>query len=165
MTAAKMMKEGCKTYIDYVLKTERGKTQLLDLLIVKEFLDVFLKELSRLSPRKEVEVFIDLLPGTSPIAQSPYRMTLVELVELKIQLQELLDKGFTRYSNSYWGALVLFVKKNNMTLRLYIHYRQLNKVTMKNKYSLPWIEDLFNQLEGVRVFSKIDLRSGYYQLQ
>jgi len=112
-----------------------------------------------------VEVFIDLLPGTSPIAQSPYRMTLVELVELKIQLQELLDKGFTRYSNSYWGALVLFVKKNNMTLRLYIHYRQLNKVTMKNKYSLPWIEDLFNQLEGVRVFSKIDLRSGYYQLQ
>jgi hypothetical protein len=86
MTARKMMKKGCKTYIAYVLKTKRGKTQLLDLLIVRKFLDVFLKELSGLSPRREVEVFIDLLPETSPIAQSPYRMALVELVELKIQL-------------------------------------------------------------------------------
>ena len=89
----------------------------------------------------------------------------MELAELKVQLQELLDKGFIRPSNSPWGAPVLFVKKKDGTLRLCIDYRQLNKVTVKNRYSLPQIDDLFDQLKGARVFSKIDLRSGYHQLR
>jgi hypothetical protein len=89
-------------------------------------------------------------------------MAPMELAELKVQLQELLDKGFIRPSNSPWGAPVLFVKKKDGTLRLCIDYRQLNKVTMKNRYSLPQIDDLFDQLKGARVFSKIDLRSGYH---
>ena len=92
-------------------------------------------------------------------------MVPTELKELKIQLQELLDKGFIRLSVSPWGAPVLFVKKKDGTLRMCIDYRQINKVTVKNKYPLPRIEDLFDQLKGAGVFSKIDLRSGYYQLR
>ena len=92
-------------------------------------------------------------------------MAHIELAELKIQLQELLDKEFIRPSNSPWKALVLFVKKKDGTFRLCIDYRQLNKVTVKNKYLLPWIDDLFDQLKGARVFSKIDMRLGYHQLR
>ncbi|GKV41417.1 hypothetical protein SLEP1_g48955 [Rubroshorea leprosula] len=108
---------------------------------------------------------IDLVPGTAPISQQPYRMAPAELIELKKQLQELLDKGFIRLSTSPWGAPVLFVKKKDGSLRLCIDYRRLNQVTVKNKYPLPRIDDLFDQLQGARVFSKIDLRSGYYQLK
>ena len=92
-------------------------------------------------------------------------MAPAELNELKTQLQELLDKGFIRPSNSPWGAPVLFVRKKDGTHRLCIDYRQLNKITMKNKYPLPRIDDLFDQLKGARAFSKIDLRSGYYQMK
>ena len=104
------------------------------------------------------------MPGVSPIAQPPYRMAPKELDELKIQLQELLDKGFIRSSNSPWGAPVLFVKKKDGTLRLCIDYHQLNKVTVKNRYPLPRIDDLFDLLKGAKVFSNIDLRLGYYQM-
>ena len=92
-------------------------------------------------------------------------MAPTELKELKTQLQDLVDKGFIRPSVSPWGAPVLFVKKNDGTMRLCIDYRQLNKVTIKNKYPLPKIDDLFDQLQGASVFSKIDLRSGYHQLK
>lgn len=92
-------------------------------------------------------------------------MVLVELADLKILLQELLDKGFIRLSNSTLEALVLFVKKKDRTFRLCIAYRQLNRATVKNKYPLPWIDDLFDQLRRVVVFLKIDLRSGCYQLR
>ena len=92
-------------------------------------------------------------------------MESVELKELKSQLQELLDKGFVRPSISPWGAPVLFVKKKDGTLRLCIDYRRLNQATIKNKYPLPRIDDLFDQLQGASVFSKIDLRSGYYQIR
>lgn len=95
----------------------------------------------------------------------PYRMAPAELKELKVQLQELIDRGFIRPSVSPWGAPVLFVKKKDGTMRLCIDYRQLNKVTIKNKYPLPRIDDLFDQLQGAKVFSKIDLRSGYHQLK
>lgn len=108
---------------------------------------------------------IDLIPGTGPISIAPYRMTPAELKELKLQLQELLDKGFVKLSMSPWGAPVLFVKKKDGIMRLCIDYRQLNKVTIKNKYPLPRIDDLFDQLQGATVFSKIDLRSGYHQLK
>ena len=99
---------------------------------------------------------------TTPISKTPYRMTPMELKELKIQLQELLDKGFIRPSVSTWGALVLFVKKKNGSMRLFINYRELNKRTMRNKYPLPWIDGLFDQLQGACVFSKIDLWSSYH---
>ena len=92
-------------------------------------------------------------------------MAPAELKELKVQLQELLDKGYIRPSVSPWGAPVLFVKKKDGTMKLCIDYRQLNKVTIHNKYPLPRIDDLFDQLQGARVFSKIDLRSGYHQLK
>ena len=96
---------------------------------------------------------------------TPHRMVLVELQELKVQIHELLDKGFIRPDTSHWGTPVLFAKKKNKTLRLYIDYRQLNRVTIKNRYPLPRIDDLFDQLRGARVYSKIDLRTGYHQLR
>ena len=92
-------------------------------------------------------------------------MAPLELKELKIQLQELLDKGFIKPTVSPWGAPVLFVKKKDGSMRLCIDYRELNKVTLRNKYPLPQIDDLFNQLQGACVFSKIDLRSGCHQLR
>ncbi|NAW44950.1 RNA-directed DNA polymerase [Salmonella sp. gx-f4] len=116
-------------------------------------------------PNREIEFAIDLLPGTAPISIAPYRMVPTELKELKAQLQELTDKGFVRPSFSPWGAPVLFVRKKDGTMRMCIDYRQLNKVTIKNKYLLPRIDDLFDQLKGAKVFSKNDLRSGYYQLR
>jgi hypothetical protein len=127
--------------------------------IVREFPDVFPDELHGVPPEREVEVNIDVLIGTSSIAQSPYRMTPAKVAELKIQLQELLNKGFICPSNSPWRAPVLFVKKKDETLRLCIDYRQLNRVIIKNKYPLPRIDDLFDQLKWARVFTKIDLRS------
>ncbi|XP_073263532.1 uncharacterized protein [Populus alba] len=144
-----------------LLSEEKGKIGLFNIPIVREFPE----ELPGLPLEREVEVTIDILPGVSPIAQPPYRMAPKELDELKIQLQELLDKGFIRPSNSPWGAPVLFVKKKDGTLRLCIDYRQLNKVTVKNRYPLSWIYDFFDQLKGAKVFSKIHLRSGYYQMR
>ena len=116
-------------------------------------------------PHREIEVAIDVVPGATPASITLYRMTPVELKELKLQLQELLEKRFIRPSVSPWGAPVLFVKKKDGTLRLCIDYRQLNKLTIKNKYPLPRIDDLFDQLKGASIFSKIDLRSGYHQLR
>ena len=118
-----------------------------------------------LPPHREIEFCIDVVSDTAPISMPPYRMALAELKELKEQLQELLDKGFIRPSTSPWGAPVLFVKKKDGTLRLCIDYRELNKVIVKNKYPLPRIDDLFDQLQGAQYFSKIDLRSGYHQLR
>ena len=130
-----------------------------DIPVVQEFPDVFLDELPGMPPNRQIEFSIDLVPGTTPISIAPYRMAPAELKEPKIQLQELVDKGFIRPSVSPWGAPALFVKKNDGTLRLCIDYRQLNKVTVRNKYPLPYIDDLFDQLQGAKVFSKIDLRS------
>ena len=114
---------------------------------------------------RDIEFVIELPPGTVPISKRPYRMPLVELVELKKQLQELLDKGFIRPSTSPWGCPALFVMKKDESLRLCVDYHPLNAVTIKNKYPLPRIDVLFDQLVGAKVFSKIDLRSGYYQIK
>ena len=116
--------------------------------MVREFSEVFLKELLGLSPEREVEFSIELMPCTNPVSVAPYHMAFLELRELKVQLQDLLDKSFIRPSALPWGALVLFVKKKDGSLRMYIDYRQLNKVTIKNKYLLPRIDDLFDQLQG-----------------
>ena len=132
---------------------------------MQEFSDVFFKDLPRLPPDKELEFGIDLLFELALISILPYRMAPAELKELKTKLQYLVDKGFIQSSVSPWGTSILFVKKNDGTMRLCIDYRQLNKVTIKNKYMLPKIDDLFDQLQGANVFFKIDLRSGYHQLK
>jgi hypothetical protein len=106
-----------------------------------------------------------MMSGATPISKTPYRMSTPELKELQMQLEEILKKGYIRPSVSPWGAPVLFVKKKDGTLRLCIDFRQLNKVTVKNKYPFPRIDDLFDQLRGARIFSKIDLRSGYHQVR
>ena len=116
--------------------------------VVCEYANVFSDELPGLPPHRDVDFGIELHPGTSSISMTPHRMAPVELQELRVQLQELLDKGFIRPSTSPWGALVLFAKKKDKTFRLCIDYRQLNRVTNKNRYPLPRIDDLFDQLRG-----------------
>jgi hypothetical protein len=133
--------------------------------VVKEYPDVFPEELPGMPPDRDVKFIIDLLPGTGPIAKRPYNMDIEELKELKKQLKEQLDKGFVQQSSSSWGAPVLFVEKKDSSKRLVMEYRSLNEVTIKNKYPLPNINDLFDQLKGAKVFYKIDLRSGYFQLK
>ena len=133
--------------------------------VVCEYVDVFSDELPGLPPQRVVDFGIELHPDTSPISMTPYRMAHVELQELRVQLQELLNKGLIRPSTSPWGALVLFAKKKDKTLRLCIDYRQLNRVTIKNRYPLPRIDDLFDQLRGARVYFKIDLHTGNHQLR
>ena len=134
---------------------------LEDIPVVCEFPDVFPDDLPGMPPDRDVEFTIELQPGTAPISRRPYKMTPKELAELKIQLKELLDKGYIRPSSSPWGCPALFVKKKDQALRLCVDYRPLNAVTIKNKYPLPRIDILFDQLVGAKVFSKIDLRSGY----
>ncbi|XP_061999269.1 uncharacterized protein LOC133716595 [Rosa rugosa] len=165
ITAKKLLNKGCQAYLAHIVDTKREVLNIEDILVVRKFPDVFPDELPGLPPVREIDFTIELLPGTTPIYQAPYRMAPAELKELKTQLQELLDKGFIRPSVSPWGAPVLFVKKKDDTLRLCIDYRKLNKVTVKNKYPLPRIDDLFDQLRGAKVFSKIDLRTGYHQLR
>jgi len=133
--------------------------------VVQEFSEIFPKDITELPLEREVEFAIDLVPGTSPILIVPYRMSASELGELKNQLEELLEKQFIRPSVSPWVALVLLVKKKDGSMRLCVDYRQLNKVTIKNRYPLPRIDDLMDQLVGAEVFSKIDLRSGYHQIR
>ncbi|GJR86260.1 putative reverse transcriptase domain-containing protein [Tanacetum coccineum] len=141
------------------------KKQLQDVPIVKNFPEVFPEDLPGLPPTRQVEFHIDLVPGAAPVARAPYRLAPSEMKELADQLQELSDKGFIRPSSSPWGAPVLFVKKKDGSLRMCIDYRELNKLTVKNRYPLPRIDDLFDQLQGSSVYSKIDLRSGYHQLK
>ena len=133
--------------------------------VVRDYSDVFPEELPGMPPDRDIEFLIDLIPGTGPIAKRPYRMPPQELEELKKQIRELQAQGFICPSSSPWGAPVLFVEKKDGTLRMCVDYRSLNEVTIKNKYPLPMINDLFDQLEGATVFSKIDLRSGYHQLK
>src|SRR5512141_2002235 len=140
-------------------------TSLESVPIVCEYPDVFPEELTRMPPDREIEFAIELAPGTAPIAKRPYRMAANELAEVKRQIEELESKGYVRPSSSPWGAPVLLVKKKDGSERMVIDYRALNEVTIKNKYPLPRIDDLFDQLKGARVFSKIDLRSGYHQLK
>ncbi|KAL0555985.1 hypothetical protein IC582_004488 [Cucumis melo] len=135
LKAEKLLRKGCTAFLAHIVVVQREKLKPKDVSVVKEFLD------------------------------APYRMAPSELKELKMRLQELVDKGYIRSSVSPWGAPVLFVKKKDGTLRLCIDYRQLNKVTIRNKYPLPHIDDLFDQLKGATLFSKIDLRSGYHQLK
>jgi hypothetical protein len=142
-----------------------GRVALEKIPVVCGYADVFPDELPGMPPDRNIELAIKLQSGTAPISKRPYRMPPAELAELKKQLQELLNKGFIRPSTSPWGCPALFVKKKDESLRLCIDYRPLNAVTIKNKYPLPRIDLLFDQLVRAKVFSKIDLRSGYHQIK
>ena len=166
MKACKLIRKGYKRYLYSVLIVSTDdNANVNSISIIKEFPDVFPDNLPGDLIDREIEFTVDEIPGTQPVFKAPYRMAPTELKELNVQLQELLDKEFIRPSTSPWGAPVLFVKKKDGSLRLCIDYRELNKVTVKNKYPLPCIDDLFDQLQGAQVFSKIDLRSGHYQLK
>ena len=130
--------------------------------VVQDYPDVFPEELPGGPPDHDIEFIVELLTGTTPISKTPYRMPANELEELKKQIRELQDKGFVRPSSSTWGSPVLFVKKKDGSMRMCVDYRSLNEVTIKNKYPLPRIDDLFDQLKGATKFSKIDMRSGYH---
>ncbi|GJU26278.1 putative reverse transcriptase domain-containing protein [Tanacetum coccineum] len=167
--AQEYMVKGCQIFLAQIsAKKEEDKSegkQLKDVPIVRDFPEVFPEDLPGLPPARPVEFQIDLIPGAAPVARAPYRLAPSEMKELSEQLQELSDKGYIRPSFSHWGAPVLFVKKKDGSFRMCIDYRELNKLTVKNRYPLPRIDDLFDQLQGSSIYSKIDLRSGYHQLR
>ncbi|KAJ0786356.1 putative nucleotidyltransferase, Ribonuclease H [Helianthus annuus] len=165
MKALSCLRKGYPSLLALVTDSRTDERKLEDLPVVREFPDVFPEELPGLPPHRQVEFQIELQPGAAPIARAPYRLAPGELQELSNQLQELLDRGFIRPSSSPWGAPVLFVKKKDGSFRMCIDYRELNKVTIKNRYPLPRIDDLFDQLQGSSFYSKIDLRSGYHQVR
>ncbi|GJX55749.1 putative reverse transcriptase domain-containing protein [Tanacetum coccineum] len=147
------------------MRKSQTKKRLEDNQYIQEFPEVFPEDLPGLPPIRQVEFQIDLIPGAAPVARAPYRLAPSEMQELSNQLQELADQGFIRPSTSPWGAPVLFVKKKDGSFRMCIDYRELNKLTVKNRYPLPRIDDLFDQLQGSSVYSKINLRSSYHQLR
>ncbi|GJT10363.1 putative reverse transcriptase domain-containing protein [Tanacetum coccineum] len=165
----KYMEKGFPIFLAQVTTKETEdkseKKRLEDVPTVQDFPEVFPEDLPGLPPTRQVEFQIDLVPGAAPVARAPYRLAPSEMKELSEQLKELSDKGFIRPSSSPWGAPVLFVKKKDGSFRMCIDYRELNKLTVKNRYPLPRIDDLFDQLQGSSVYSKIDLRSGYHQLR
>ncbi|GJU81466.1 putative reverse transcriptase domain-containing protein [Tanacetum coccineum] len=168
--AQKYIEKGCQLFLAQVtMKENKDKSeekQLEDVPTVRDFPEVFPEDLPGLPPTRQVEFQIDLVPGAAPIARAPYRLAPSEMEELSTQLQELSDKGFIRPSSSPWGAPVLFVKKKDGSFRMCIDYRELNKLTVKNLIpSSRSTLDLFDQLQGSSVYSKIDLRSGYHQLR
>jgi hypothetical protein len=164
--ARKLIVGGDQVFLAFIAtRTKQAKKNLGGIPVVCEHPDIFSSDYFGLPPRREVEFGIECVPGTNPISKAPYRMVSLELKELKEQLKELLDEGFIRPSISPWGAPVLFVKKKDGSMRICIDYRELNKVTIKNRYPLPRIDDLLDQLQGAQVFSKVDLRSGYHQVR
>nr|GEW05055.1 putative reverse transcriptase domain-containing protein [Tanacetum cinerariifolium] len=166
--AQEYMAKGCQIFLVHInAKKEEDKSevnQLEDVPVVRDYPEVFPKDLSGLPPSRPVEFQINLIPGAAPVARAPYRLAPSEMKELSEQLQELSEKGFIRPSSSPWGAPVLFVKKKDGSFRMCIDYRELNKLTVKNRYPLPQIDDLFDQLQGSSVYSKIDLRSVFMDL-
>ncbi|GJU31320.1 putative reverse transcriptase domain-containing protein [Tanacetum coccineum] len=165
----KYMLKGCPIFLAHVTTKETEekskKERLEDVPIVRDFPKVFLEDLSGVPPTRQVEFQIDLIPGAAPVARAPYRLAPSKMKELSDELKELSDKVFISPSSSPWGAPVLFVKKRDGSFQMCIDYRELNKLTVKNRYPLPRIDDLFDQLQESSVYSKIDLRSGYHQLR
>nr|GFB02048.1 retrotransposon protein, putative, Ty3-gypsy subclass [Tanacetum cinerariifolium] len=167
--AQEYISKGCHVFLATITSTKdedksKGK-KLEDVPIVREFLEVFLEDLPGIPPNRQVDFRIDLVPGAAPVARAPYRLAPSEMKELADQIQELTDKGFIRPSSSPWGAPVLFVKKKDGSFQMCIDYQELNKLTVKNRYPVPRVDDLFDQLQGSSVYFKIDLRLGYHQLR
>ncbi|GJV61173.1 putative reverse transcriptase domain-containing protein [Tanacetum coccineum] len=167
--AQEYLTKGCHVFLANITLTkdeDKSKEKRLeDVPVVQEFPEVFPEDLPGIPPTRQVEFRINLVPGATPVARASYRLASSEMKELAEQLQELADKGFIRPSSLPCGALVLFVKKKDGSFRMCIDYRELNKLTVKNRYPLPRIDDLFDQLQGSSIYSKIDLRSGYHQLR
>lgn len=149
----------------HLMSAKNKEVRIEDVPVVRDFQDAFPDDLPGLSPSRQLDFRIDLVPDAAPVSKAPYRLAPTEMQELANQLKELQDKGFIRPSHSPWGAPILFVKKKDGSFRMCIDYRELNKLTVKNRYPLPRIDDLFDQLQGAKYFSKIDLRSGYHQLR
>ena len=166
LKARKLLSSGCKGFLAIIVDLSK-ETELTpdDVPVVREYVSVFPRDLPRLPLDREIVFSIELMPGIAPISRAPYRLAPAALKELKVQLEDMIEKGFIRPSHSPWGAPVLFVKKKDGSLRLCIDYKGLNKVTIKNKYPLLRNDDLFNQLAGSRVSLRIDLRSDYHQLK
>lgn len=160
-----LMKDEAQVFVLLASLSIESHREIDELPVVREFSEVFLNDIPDVPPEREIEFVIDLVPGTILVSMAPYRMSASELAELKKQLEDLLENKFVRPSVSPWGAPVLSVKKKEGSTRLCVDYRQLNKVTVKNMYPLPRIDDLMDQLVGARVFSKIDLRSGYHHIK
>nr|GFC36717.1 reverse transcriptase domain-containing protein [Tanacetum cinerariifolium] len=149
----------------YEVELADGKVVSTNTVLRGYFPEIFPDDLSSLPPVREIEFRIDLIPGALPVVKSPYRLAPSEMSELSNQLKELQEKGFIQPSHSPWGAPVLFIKKKDGAMRMCIDYRELNKLTIKNRYPLLRIDDFFDQLQGACYFPKIDLRSGYHQLR
>nr|GEX80023.1 putative reverse transcriptase domain-containing protein [Tanacetum cinerariifolium] len=163
--ARKYIERGSQLFMAQVTEKKQVKKQLQDVPVICNFPEVFPDDLPGLPPPRQVEFKIELMPGAAPVACVPYRLALSEQKELSNQLKELSEKGFICPSSSPWGALVLFVKKKDGSFRMCIDYRELNKLIVKNRYQLSRIDDLFDQVQGSSVYSKIDLRSRYHQLR
>nr|GFA22339.1 putative reverse transcriptase domain-containing protein [Tanacetum cinerariifolium] len=159
MKVKKYVDRGSYLFVAQVVEKEPAERRLEDVPVICEFPDVFPEDLPGLPPPRKVEFEIELFSGAAPMARVPYRLAPSKMKELATQLQELSDKGFIRPSSSPWGASVLFVKKKDGSFHMCIDYHELNKLTIKNRYPLPRIDDLFDQLQGSSVYSKIDLRS------
>jgi hypothetical protein len=139
-------------------------TNVEDNTVLKEFEDVF-KEILGFPLKRDIDLSINMLFGAAPVSKTPYKMSTPELKELHMQLEEFMKKGYICPSVSHWGALVLLRKKRDGMMILCIEFRQLNKETIKNKYPFPRIDDLFDQMRGTQIFSKIDLKYGYHQVR
>ncbi|GKA00584.1 reverse transcriptase domain-containing protein, partial [Tanacetum coccineum] len=164
----KYIDQGCQVFLIQMMKeeeTEIPERRIEDVPVVRDFPEVFPEDLPGLPPTRQVEFHIELIPEAAPVARATYLLAPAEMKELAEQLKELSDKGFIRPSSSPWGAPILFVKKKDGSFQMCIDYRELNKLTVKNRYPLPRIDDLFDQLQGSSIYSKIDLRSGYHQLR
>nr|GEV45604.1 putative reverse transcriptase domain-containing protein [Tanacetum cinerariifolium] len=163
--ARKFIEKGSQLFVAHVTEKEPQEKRIEGVPVIRYFPEVFPDNFPGLPPPRQVEFRIDLVPGAAPVARAPYRLAPSEMKELAKQLHELSEKGFIRPSSSSWGEPVLFVKKKDGSFRMCIDYRELNKLTVKNRYPLPRIDDLFDQLQGSSVYSKIDLRTGYHQLR
>jgi predicted aspartyl protease len=151
MQLKKSFTKGCQMFATHMEEETKDKVASIeDRPVLTDFEDIF-REILGLPPKRDIDFFIDLVPGDAPVSKTPYRMGTPELKELHMQLEELLKEEYICPSLSPWGALVLFVKKD-ITLRLCINFNELNKVTIKNKYPLPRIDDLFDHLKGARIF-------------
>ncbi|GKE95159.1 putative reverse transcriptase domain-containing protein, partial [Tanacetum coccineum] len=162
--ARKYVNRGCHLFLAHVTENKSKEKRLEYVLVIHDFPEVFLEELPGLPLPRQVEFQIDLVPGTAPVARAPYRLAPSKMREMSVQLQELLEKGFICPSSSLWGELVLFVKKKDGSFRMCIDYRELNKLTVKNHYPLPRIDDLFDQLQvfidDILVYSKVEEEHG-----
>jgi hypothetical protein len=161
----RFFRKGFQLYANHVEEPKNTKwPSLEDFAVLHEFEYVF-QEIPGLPPQRDIELSTDLVLGASLVSKIPYIMSTSKLKELQMHLEELMKKGYICPSVSPWGEPILFVKKKDGTLSLSINFRQLNKSTVRKKYPLPRIDDLFYQLSGKNIFLKIDLRSGYHYVR